>query len=479
MHRRVTVWLLSLGLCLAAATAQAKSKAEEAVEQAQNFRGTTLNVIWNKGLMAKELHLYTGPLWESLTGIKVNVIELAIPDVYPAVEKEHFKQSGAYDVVSVTPNSLPDYIMLGALEPLESYIDRHGYRDELQDIAPSFRDNWMTFKGTVYSIPDDGDVLLLYYRKDIFEDEANKAQFEKQHGYPLAPPTTWKQFDEISAFLTAKHAPKLYGSAFVHDDLSHYFFSEQFRVNGGKFFDESTMAAAINSPAGLETLNGMIARHRWMPPGAANWGFMEVLSAFVGGQIAMTEFWPPLGRWAEGYGKDSEMLAWVPKSNVVGKVGYAPSPGGYDAMAAGFGLTISATSNDKEAAYLFIQWLSSRDVSLDRVKIPYSLRDPYRISHYDSESYRKLWTNADEYLSTLHNATHKGLLDLSLLQINLYERSLMQGLKAAFTGKLPPEQALNHVARQWDQITQTVGVEKQRDYYREWTSKPFAYPKLP
>ncbi|OPX55621.1 multiple sugar transport system substrate-binding protein [Oceanospirillum multiglobuliferum] len=456
--------------------AASNSKSEQAVAHAQQYRGTTLNVVWNKGLMSKEVLLYSGPLWEQLTGIKINVIELAIPEVYPSVEKEHFKRSGSYDIISIVPNRLPDYINLDALEPLDAFLDQYQYRNDLDDITPAFRDNWMSVNGQIYSIPDDGDVLLLYYRKDLFEDPKNKAAFLKQYGYPLAPPKTWHEFDQISAFFSVTYAPQMYGSAFMHQELSHYFFSEQFRINGGVFFDAKTMQAKINSKEGLKTLEQMIARQSSMPPGVENWSFMDVLGAFIHGQLAMTEFWPPMGRWAEGYGKDSELLAWVPKSLVAGKVGYAPSPGGHGALAAGFGLSIASTSNNKDAAYLFIQWLSSREVSLNRVQTPYSLRDPYRISHYNSASYRNLWPSAGDYLDTLQKSTKNGLLDLSLLQINLYEKSLMEGLKAAFTRKIEPQQALDHIARQWNQITQSIGVEKQQHYYKEWMSKPLAYP---
>jgi len=34
------------------------------------------------------------------------------------------------------------------------------------------------------------------------------------------------------------------------------------------------------------------------------------------------------------------------------------------------------------AAYLFIQWLNSEDISLKRVQLPYTMRDPFRTSHY-------------------------------------------------------------------------------------------------
>ena len=50
----------------------------------------------------------------------------------------------------------------------------------------------------------------------------------------------------------------------------------------------------------------------------------------------MTISWPPYGRWAAGYGTDQEVLSWVPKSTIAGKVGYAMPPGGHPELAAGF-----------------------------------------------------------------------------------------------------------------------------------------------
>src|SRR3546814_2523560 len=66
---------------------------------------------------------------------------------------------------------MPDLAMAGALEPLDAYVDKYGYREELQTIAPTYRDNQMTFNDTIYSLPDDGDVFVFYYRKDVRSEE--------------------------------------------------------------------------------------------------------------------------------------------------------------------------------------------------------------------------------------------------------------------------------------------------------------------
>ena len=103
------------------------------------------------------------------------------------------------------------------------------------------------------------------------------------------------------------------------------------------------------------------------------WGFVEALSSFLAGGIAMTISSPPFGRWAAGYGTEEEALSWVPKSTIADKVGYALPPGGTPQLAAGFSLSVASGSKNKEAAYLFIQWLNSEETSLQRVQLPYRL----------------------------------------------------------------------------------------------------------
>ena len=141
--------------------------------------------------------------------------------------------------------------------------------------------------------------------------------------------------------------------------------------------------------------------NKFMPPGVEQFGFVENLAAFLQGQTAMTISWPPYGRWAAGYGTDQEVLSWVPKSTIAGKVGYALPPGGHPQLAAGFALSVASTSKNKDAAYLFIQWLNSEDISMQRVQLPYALRDPFRDSHFTSPEYLAKWPDAKDYLAAL------------------------------------------------------------------------------
>ena len=189
----------------------------------------------------------------------------------------------------------------------------------------------------------------------------------------------------------------------------------------------------------------------------------------------MTVSWPPYGRWAAGYGSDQEALSWVPKSQVAGKVGYALPPGGHPQLAAGFALSVAAGSKKKVPAYLFIQWLNSEEISMERVQLPYALRDPFRNSHFQSAEYKARWPEAPQYLAALQAGAVSGLLDLSLIQTDKYEEAIRQGVSRLWAGE-DPQTILNDVAAQWDAVTERIGVDKQRAAYEAWAKKPNAYP---
>jgi multiple sugar transport system substrate-binding protein len=454
----------------------AESAADRAVEAAQQYRGTTINILYEAGLQPLDPINFSGPLWEELTGIKVNVIESPIDQMFTKTMQALMAQSGAYDVLNVIPNQMPDLAFAGAIEPLDGFVDKYGFREELDQIAPVYRDNWMKVEGKIFGLPDDGDALILYYRKDIFEDPDNQAAFKAEYGFDLAPPKTWEEFSQIGQFITNKYAPEIYGAGLLRQPgNAQYMFQERFRTAGGKFFDPETMDATVNSAAGVEVLKSMRAENDWMPPGVEQWGFIEAFNGFLAGDIAMTISWPPVGRWAAGYGKGEEALAWIPETNVVGKVGYALPPGGTPELAVGFSLALSSDSKNKEAAYLFMQWLNSEEISLQRVQLPYTLRDPFRNSHYTSEEYLGRWDGAGDYLAVLKAAGESGLLDLSLFQTDRYEEGIRQSISRLWAGD-EPQAILDDLADQWNGLTDRIGRDKQRRAYTDWASKPNAYP---
>jgi multiple sugar transport system substrate-binding protein len=441
----------------------------------EKYAGETLNIAWPAGLQFNDILYFSGPEWERRTGVKVNAIEVADDlTAFSTILNEHVAGTGAYDVVDFWPNWIPDYALGGVLEPLDDFMQEYMNLEELEDFAPIYK-GMTQFNGKYYGIHDDGDTMLIYYRTDLFEEHAD--EFSDMYGRPLAPPTNWKEFDEIAMFFTQKFAPDLYGADFPRGPLTnHYQFIPHFKSNGGLFFNPDTMDSTINSPEGVRTLNEMKASMQWFPEGAAQLGLTEPFFEWLAGHSAMTYFWPPLGRWSEGYGATTEALSWLPESQVKGVTGYALYPGDIIQHGGGHSLGVMATSPRKELGYLFVQWATSPEISIQRVTLPFALRDPYRQSHFESAYFRTLWPKAGEYLDTLLEAGEKGSLDLFIPGGAQYHEIMDKACTSVWAGT-DPQAALDTAANEFDDLTERLGRDQQKTAYANYLTMKGAVPE--
>ena len=454
---------------------QGTDSAQAAVDAANALdpKPAELNVVWEDALQIQDPTLFSGPLWEELTGIKINPIGKPFPELFAAQVAEHLGATGAYDVITFPPSWTADFVAQGIAEPLDAYIEEFMAPEDLDDYHPLYKE-LMNYAGQKYGLFDDGDTIILYYRTDLFEDPANQDAFMAQYGHDLAAPKDWTEYDEIQAFFTELGGGNTWGGASQRASGQVYgWFSEEFRNRGGRFFDDETLDATLDSAAGIDTLTRMLESNKTMPTGIETWGFVEVLTAWMGGQIAMVGgTWPPYGRWSEG--TTAEQLNWVPETQVQGKVGYSVMPMGHSLHNAGFHLGVSADSQNKEAAYLFIQWLTSPSISLQRVMLPYALRDPYRLSHYASEEYRGRWANAGDYLDTLKAAADGALLDIVMPGSSEYHTALDQLVTAAQAGTAV-EEALAGGNTAFNEITDRIGRESQMEAYENFKALKGSY----
>lgn len=452
----------------------ADGSAFRAVEAAKQFSGVNLNMTYEAGLQALDPRNFSGPMWEQLTGIKSTVVELPNPEMYSKPVAEHIAASGAYDVLDLQPQWTPSLADGGVIAPLDELIAKYMNVADLEDYHPLYK-ALPTYKGKIWGFFDDGDMFALYYRKDIFEDpklmEAYQAKFNKK----LEVPKTWEDYAQVAQFITDNLAPNVYGAGHFRKAASpgnQQDFMQQFRSNGGKFFDEN-MKATLATDAGVKTLTNMIAANKASIPGNEELDAVSLWVAWLQGKVAMMYSWPPTGRLSAGYSQSDKAISFVPQSTIAGKVGYAIMPGGHPEHAFGFNKSIAADSANLEAAYLFIQWACSPPVSLARCMLPYALRDPYRISHFKSELYGQLFPSAPEYLKNLNNSANVGLLDLIMPGAQEYMLSLDRMCTAVWAGTDPME-ALQTAAAEWDATTEQLGVDSQKAFYTEFLKLPGA-----
>ncbi|RWL10169.1 MAG: extracellular solute-binding protein [Mesorhizobium sp.] len=451
----------------------ADGSAFRAVEAAKAHSGVTLNMTYEAGLQALDPRNFSGPMWEQLTGMKSNVVELSNPDQYSKAVAEHIAGSGAYDVLDISPAWTPSLADGGVIAPLDDYIAKYMNPADLEDYHPLYK-ALPTYKGKIWGFFDDGDMFALYYRKDIFEDPKMVEAYQAKFNAKLAPPKTWEEYAQIAQFITDQMAPNVYGAGHFRKAGSpgnQFDFLQQYRANGGKLFGDD-MKAGLASDAGVKTLQNMIAANAASIPGNNELDAVSLWAAFLTGKVAMIYSWPPSGRMAANYSQSATAINFIPQSQIAGKVGYAVVPGNPE-HATGYNKALSADSANPEAAYLFMQWACSPPVSLARCMLPYALRDPYRISHFKSELYGALFPSAKEYLSNLNNSANVGLLDPIMPGAQDYFLSIDRMCTAVWAGA-DPKASLETAAAEWNETTDRLGVDSQKAFYTEFLKLPGA-----
>src|SRR6266851_1364593 len=297
-----------------------------AVEAAQKLKGKdiTLNLTYEAGLQALEPKNFSGPMWHGLTGMNVNVVELPHHDQYSKPIVEHIANSGAYDVLDIEPAWIPGLANGGAIVPIDDYVEKYMNKADLDDYHPLYK-NITSYKGKRWGVFDDGDMFCLYYRTDIFGDAKLRDAYQKKFGKKLEVPKTWDDYSQVAQFITDQLAPKVYGSAHFRKFGSpgnQFSFLQQYRANGGKFFDEKTFASLIAGPEGVTTLKQMIAQNKASIPGNDDLDAVAAWVAWLQGKVAMLFSWPPTGRMTENYSQRAKAINFVPKSEIAGKAGY-------------------------------------------------------------------------------------------------------------------------------------------------------------
>jgi multiple sugar transport system substrate-binding protein len=452
--------------------------ARGAVAAAQQYKGLTLGRINEAGPQALDDKNFSGPLWEKLTGIKTKVTEAPFAQIRTKVIAEDLAKSGALDTIEMSPAWLPDFADQGVIIPIDNLIRKYKAQATLADLHPLYR-ALGRYKGKTWGFFDDGDVWALYYRKDIFANRQLRSAYRAKYKRDLRVPKTWDEFNQVAQFITDQMGPKVYGTGMgraLGNPGNQFYFFQQFRANGGRFFNPQTMKAEINNAIAVKTMNQILLQNKASPPGVEKLDFVSGWGLWLQGKTAMIMAWPPTGRISENIAQRDKAFAFLPKSTIVGKVGYARVPGVNGEHAGSFIKAVMATSKNQDAAYLYNQWANSPSVSLQRVMLPYTLRDPYRMSHYRSPLYKRLWKGADEYLRTLAEAANDAVLDLTMSGAGDYANAIDRAMTSMYAGK-DVQGALDEAAREWDSITNKLGVAKQRLSYANFLTYPGATGK--
>lgn len=314
------------------------------------------------------------PEFTEETGIEVEVDQLQYLKMRERQTLELTKDEGDYDLISYVVFSKADYVFADQLENLARYfmnpkLANPAYdADDLIDgyvqnigVAGGKKGYLPGPTGSLFGIPFGSETSVLAYRKDIFE----------KHG--IAVPETYDdlltvacQIPEVEPGMGGMASRAASGHQASHAFLLHL------APLGGRVFDDE-WNPIINNEAGVAAANALKTIVDCGPEGGTTFGPAEAAAAFQQGQAAM--FMDSIA-FAAGFEDPS-------KSTVVGKVGYALHPEGVrrGSQTGGFGIAIPKNAQNKEAAFLLMQWLTSKEGDL---KVAMAGGNPSRFSTYEN-----------------------------------------------------------------------------------------------
>lgn len=210
-----------------------------------------------------------------------------------------------------------------------------GYDDATAAQFPDFKRSELQANGRVYAMPWDSGPVMMFYRRDFYENA----------GVDPASIETWADFIAAGQRVAEANPGVVMTQADINGDTEFFLMIGQ--ENGCEYFSPDASAIAVNSEACAETLQTIGDMVDAGVLSGANWG--EKIQSMVGGTVATQMY----GGWYEG----------TVRTNATDQAGLwgvyrMPSITAGGPRAANFGgsaLAISASSENQDAAYAFLQ----------------------------------------------------------------------------------------------------------------------------
>lgn len=333
----------------------------------EKYKGTTIVVSWPALSHFQKAETLIEEFTEE-TGIEVEIDALQYLKLRDRQLLEMSKEEGEYDVVSWVVMWKGEYVSKGLLTPLSEMFTKGSLINpnyDIDDIADAYLQNGGVVggkkgympgvSGALYGVPFGAETSILAYRKDILEEQG------------IAVPTT---YDELRAAMKKLHGagiPAMTSRGQTgHQVTGAWLF--HLAPLGGKIFDDQ-WNPVVNSPQAVEAAQVLREIVQTGPKGIPTFGFGEAAAAFLQGEAAM--YLDTL--------KIAAMSRDPKLSKVDGKVGFALHPVGSrcGSETGGFAAGIPANSQNKEAAFLFLQYITSKAGDQRMVELG---GDPVRIS---------------------------------------------------------------------------------------------------
>jgi len=337
------------------------------------------------------------------TGVKVTNEKMVMTSIYPKINVELIAQTGAYDSILVEASTTNEWARyLWAMDDLAEKYDPKG-KAGLQEVLAGIDKAQLACatdrKGRLMGVPYWNYTQINIYRKDVFDDPTEKANFKKKYGYDLAPAETRQQELDQAKFFTRKKGELLKGKPLKDDLYGVGLMAGRFEINdefssiiwgaGGHWMTlirdkDGTPKEFVITKKDKKVLKEAMIYYKellkYASPGCINtyWDFL-VPQLQEGKVISLPYMYTGLDSWASQVEKTTPG-ARLGLAMCVGKQGYIGN----------FFRAIPLVTKNAEANYWLAKYLASYEVQkeIQESPVPGIRRDVLEDPKYQTEEWR-------------------------------------------------------------------------------------------
>lgn len=234
--------------------------------------------------------------------------EASFGGLYNKVAASLVSRSPEFNLIISDSQWLGTFAEPGWIVQLNDVIKDNPELSNIEWYDPVVKSGYMTYPdGTddLWGLPLEGDIIVLYVRKDMLENPIERSQFRQEYGFELPQDyedfidVTMDDYEKIAHFFT-RPEKGLYGTALEYsreyDYLSGYLYPFIWST-GGEIWDVNTgqIYGILNTDNNAKALKRMVGLLKYNPPDAINFGIDEVVNAFASGQVFSAFQWAAMG----------------------------------------------------------------------------------------------------------------------------------------------------------------------------------------
>jgi multiple sugar transport system substrate-binding protein len=437
-NKKITTSLIILSMILSVFLTgcsgnQTASDTQKSSGQLSGNSDKSITVLVEGGSPAQKVAEQTAAEFKKSTGYQVKINSVPYTGVYDKLKAELASRAGAYDVATIDVLWLPS--LASGLLPLDNLMTNKVKSDLFPGLV-----NGGSYNGHVYGMPAWTNAKILLYRKDLFEDEANKQAFKAQYGYDLQPPKTWKEYEDTAKFFTRTNNGQtdLYGTTVfgANNGDSVASWLDLAAQAGAKPLVMDNGKVVVNSKPyvqALELLTNMLRKDKSVPPGALQISSAETEQLFEDGKAAMELAWGHFYRTSND----------PSQSKVAGKVGVAPMIAGSDGIGVVPGpwyQVVPKSSKKQKIAQKYINFLYDKNALYME-----TLGVAARKSVFEEYSKKSGYEHLVPLMTTLSSKQAQNRPSIKEWQ-QIESEALIPAVQYALSGEKTPQEALNWAA---------------------------------